>query len=445
MTTSDLTALVLKAIEPEIETAIKNLVHNLQAELKKSGTQLSEEKLLAMMAGSKGASKTTSKSTTKESSSTSKPPAEKTAPAKKGKDVKITIVTGYGKKSDALFGDTMAIKDDLNKFNADLVAAKKSKLVGYNGRLSFGAGWTVMDPTRLGEVKALLKKLGVTVREVTRKAYEEEHKGSKASKETPKEDEGSDAGSDTESDSDSDAESSKSTDSKGSKGKKGKEAPAEKPKTTKGSKGATTKPEPKENKYGNMVDEDTGFVFAPLPLGAGGRVVSYVVGRQDEGADLKKVKGLDSVLPLGEDELEICKEKGWQVVNEATLQQLKKKDAKIAAKLEAILARAVEEDSDEDSDDESDSDEDGSDDEGEKAKEGGDEDGDDSDDEGEDSEDDASDDDEEDDSEDDASDGDDDDTVEDPAPAKGGKGGKGKEVPAPKEKAPATKAAGKKK
>lgn len=214
------------------------------------------------------------------------PPAKKKAPKaapkkatqkatkSKSDEVNITLVLNYGPKSHALFGDTASIKDDLTKYNKE-----NGKLFSYNGKLTYGdekvPGWTIMDKEKLDDAKTFLEELGVNLTE--------EEKAKKGGKKTEK------------------AKPEKST--------KKTEAPTK----------------TKTNQWGNQEDEELGFVYYDLPIGAKGARAKVVIGKQD--ADSTETK-LKSVLPLDDDDLELCKQKKMRCLTEEMLTKLGK-DAKL--------------------------------------------------------------------------------------------------------------------
>lgn len=248
----------------------------------------------------------------------------------------LVVVLNYGPKSHAIFGPTADIKDKLMALNK-----VDGKLVGYNGKLSFGPGWTIMNKDRLEEVTNMFTENELEFREVERKEYEAEV-GGKPKAEAPTK-----AGKPA-----SKANANpkpKAAPAKGPKAapptKGGKPAPAKGPKAAPPAKGGKAKVEPvtklvaAKNKWGNNEESETGIVFMELPVGVAGRKISVAVGTQDAEAEFK-VKGLASVLPLSAEMIEECETKKWRVLSDEVMATLLKKDKATHAKLTEMLAKA---------------------------------------------------------------------------------------------------------
>jgi len=74
----------------------------------------------------------------------------------------VMLVTDYGPKSHALFGDTKTLENVL----------KNMPWIRFNRNLVFGKGWVIRDKERTGELRAALKAKGIKVKEISREKYE---------------------------------------------------------------------------------------------------------------------------------------------------------------------------------------------------------------------------------------------------------------------------------
>lgn len=89
----------------------------------------------------------------------------------KPKSGEIIIVLKYSERSNAIFGDTKPIKDQLMALNGE-----KRKVATFSMNLAFGPGY--VSPCKyLEEIRGLLATLDVNVREVSREDYELEFSG----------------------------------------------------------------------------------------------------------------------------------------------------------------------------------------------------------------------------------------------------------------------------
>jgi len=79
----------------------------------------------------------------------------------------IVIVLNYSPKTHAIFGNTKEIKDKLMALNEG-----GKKLVSYNAKLSFGAGWVIMDKTRLSEITEMLEENAIEYTQVEKSKFE---------------------------------------------------------------------------------------------------------------------------------------------------------------------------------------------------------------------------------------------------------------------------------
>lgn len=227
----------------------------------------------------------------------------------------LTIITDYGPKSHAIFGvDTIVIKDtifqDINKKNG-------KKLLGFTQGLAFGPGWTIMDKDKLDMITKAFDKAKLKYKVISRKDYEKSKK-----EET------------------SDDEAPKKTKIKNLAEKDGKKETKENKKEKKGIPTVT-------NAYGNEEDEEFGFVIMELPVGTRGLKKQVVIGSQDSEADAKKNKGIKSVVALTPDEIESAKDKGWSVLDEDALTNIKKKDVKLYDMVKHLVESYEEENEDE--------------------------------------------------------------------------------------------------
>lgn len=249
---------------------------------------------------------------------------EKTSVTLTGDDG-IIVVLNYTLYSHALFGDFektyASFKNNFMKTHTE---------IKYSPHLAFGKGWIIRKKKNpLPEIIARLKKDKIPFRQVERTKYENEIHNSK---ETVKEVE----------------EVPESTEEKEDSDEEEVYPPKKKTKKEKSKK----KPNVSKNKYGNLEDEDTGYVFRKLPVGKKGKKRAIVVGLQDPDAP-KKDKGLDSVYALTEDDVEICEEYGWNHLTSKMLKIIKKTDKKLASALKEVFERIIDDsdEEDEDSDD----------------------------------------------------------------------------------------------
>lgn len=92
------------------------------------------------------------------------------------------------------------------------------------------------------------------------------------------------------------------------------------------------------NDWGNYEEKDTGLIFVQLPVGPKGCIVGVAVGTQDISQE-KDIRGLDSVVPLTSDMIEVCKTQKWRFLNDAVLRIMEKKDGVVFTNLEKIQNR----------------------------------------------------------------------------------------------------------
>jgi len=86
----------------------------------------------------------------------------------------------------------------------------------------------------------------------------------------------------------------------------------------------------KINKWDNLEEENTGFVFLQLPVGYGGRTIPVAIGTQDYMAE---TKGLKSVINLDAADISICARYQWRVLDDELMGIFAKRDADIYAEV----------------------------------------------------------------------------------------------------------------
>jgi len=247
------------------------------------------------------------------------------------------LIMNYTSKSHALFGDFA--KKYLNFKNGFLLPTQWLKP---KANLAFGFGWIIIDTSKVSVLQSEMKKRDIPVRIVERSAYEDELKVD--NQETDVQDIEQSQPDDEESMSEelprllgNKEKTSKPKDDPKEKTSKPKDDPKEK----------TSNPAKKlnisKNDYGNHEECNTGFVFKKLPLGKNSTPV--VIGYQDKESDMT---GLDSVLPLDDEQQEVCKDKKWRYLTMDMVEELMTTSKDVAEKLKEILETEFEEISEED-------------------------------------------------------------------------------------------------
>lgn len=92
----------------------------------------------------------------------------------------------------------------------------------------------------------------------------------------------------------------------------------------------------KANKWGNSTDKEHGIIFKPLDVGKNGASIKVAVGVQDEDAP-KSDRGCASILPLEENEEEVCKENNWVYLTDEVIAVVESRNPEAAKKLSSIL------------------------------------------------------------------------------------------------------------
>ena len=332
-TSCDLTNAVMGIVDAQFSAFQKHLVEN---------CGLSEDDVVEYVESFKGTCESSGEPEVKNSKRRMIPPntAAETVKEKKqpkkvvfGDSDEATLVTNYGAKSHALFGD----------FGKTYIGFKgsflmKTKYMKANPNLAFGFGWVMMDKSKLSEVERALEEADIPYRKVERSVYQKEKEGGSVEEEEEEE------------------VPAKKVEKKEAPAKKveKKEAPAKKvekkeapAKKVEKKKEPTKKVEKKvkvkatKNLWGNAEEADSGFIFKMLPIGEKGKNVGVVVGWQDADADQETMKGLDSVFPLDEVMEDECKEKGWLFVNDEIMEILNKKDKNLAKRLQKVREREI--------------------------------------------------------------------------------------------------------
>ncbi len=207
------------------------------------------------------------------------------------KNSEVVIVLNYGPRSHAIFGDF----GDTNRHFKDNYLVKQDWIKA-NSKLAFGFGWVIMQKYKLEDIKKALNDMNVVYREVERVDYEREVRNSKSlPSELPEE---------------------------------LAEEDAPKEETKKKFKAV-------KNKWGNIEEFDSGFIFMKLPVGSNNKNIAVAVGLQDSDAD-KNMKGLLSVLPFNEELEEECKIKGWRYLTEEMIKIVFTQNQKLAEKLDEM-------------------------------------------------------------------------------------------------------------
>jgi hypothetical protein len=383
-TTLKLTETVLDAIREPLNNAFVNFLGELAEHIAKE-TEGDAENMRVILEKFEGSGFTFAKAKAEP-----KTPRGKKAPKYKypGEPGEIVIVENYGPRSHAIFGDTEVNKATLESFNVGYKTAKGKegkKLISYNPRLAYGAGWVITNKEKLGDIEKGLKKAKVVFKKMTVDAYKkvinfDEADAKKEEKKTEKKEEKDDKKAKktkeetknaekekTEEDNDTEkveapeeeekpkstkkgAKKGKTTDKptegKPTKKKAGKktdevkEAPPKTPAQGKPKPPAKSKKQPdtnaKENKWGNYEEEKSGVVFTTLS--DKGAKVSVAIGYQDK-TKPESEKGLDSVLPLTDDLKEICKKNKWRMLEDKDLQTIEKTDEDLYNALKEMLER----------------------------------------------------------------------------------------------------------
>jgi hypothetical protein len=341
---SSFAEIIMSAVKESMSGLSAHLAENLTADdLSVETIQTHIDSFVETTAAPASAKKVQGKLAAKKTSKVAKKAAKKTTKKELAEvnpdDVgEIIVCLNYGPKSHALFGETKLIKDHLMTLNSP-----GDKLVSYNGKLAFGAGWTITDKERLSEVTDFLTTLGITYREIEKADYKKEVEGSEES-ETPKKTAKKTVAKKTvakktvakktpaktkkveEEEEEAEAEEEETP----------KKAPAKKaPAKTASTALSTVKTQ--KNSCDNEEEADTGIVFLQLPVGVNGRNVPVAVGVQNVESE---EKGLASVNPLAEELVAECEEKKWRTLTDEMMATLKTKKHPKFAELTEMRARS---------------------------------------------------------------------------------------------------------
>ena len=94
--------------------------------------------------------------------------------------------------------------------------------------------------------------------------------------------------------------------------------------------------ESEPNKWGNIYEKETGYVFVNFPVGRNGKELPVAIGWQ-QGATPLSCNGLVSVYPLTEDMKKECECKKWNFLNEKIINITKKRNSSLATKYEEFM------------------------------------------------------------------------------------------------------------
>jgi hypothetical protein len=301
----------------------------------------------------------------------------------------VKIILDYGTKNHALFGP----------FGATYKEFKDSYLKGhakYNAKLKNGPGW-IFNKDELAEMEEKLKEADISYTKVGKKGDVKDSKKVEKSAPKPKKDEKSKKKEESSSDSESSEEEkpapkskltkqlsklslkekskkkeeSSSSDSDSESSEEEKPAPKEKSKKEKVVE-PKEKPAPKKveippvvskpdvppkaalkvtkNSFGNLVNAETGAVFASLV--SNGRKTNVAIGIQNTETEKS---GIDSLLPLDKERVEICNQTGRKILDEEMFQTLSVEDQ---SKYKKLVYRKEDEDDDGEEDEEEEENED---------------------------------------------------------------------------------------
>lgn len=255
----------------------------------------------------------------------------------------VVIITDYTAKEHAIFGDFVKayvqFKDKYLKVNG---------WFQYHAKLAFGAGWRMLDKTKLPDLRKALKAAKIPFREVTRDEFTNEI----TAKNSP---------ADVAEISGDDGEQVEKTTAKKVTAKQSTKVETKKTETPAPSSKKITKPsakvepekkaapkeEPKskpkilKNSYGNFEEEGTGLVFMKLPVGAGGKPLNVCVGYQFPSTQ-KGEKGHETIYALTEEHIEAAAQNSHKILDDEMIEKIRDTNPELAEKLEDITIRGIE-------------------------------------------------------------------------------------------------------
>ena len=244
-------------------------------------------------------------------------------------DGEVLIIENYGNYCHIVYGD---FKDTYSTFRTEYL--KSQSWLTYNTNIRFNkifncCAWVIKVNDKLPEFEKALTKKNINYTKIDRKKFEEHLlKGGK--------------------------KLSSKTKFQKTEPEKIESSPKQETKTQKlpPSKGKNNKLIIKKNKYGNRVESLTELVFLALPVGKDGKKIGIVIGLQDNDPE-EDSKGLDTILPLGEDEIEICRKRKWKYLTKDMVEAITKRNKKLGESLSLFIEDEAElEDSEEEEEEE---------------------------------------------------------------------------------------------
>lgn len=268
----------------------------------------------------------------------------------------VVVVTDYTPKEHAVFGDFVKTH---NQFKDKYL--KDHGWFQYNAKLAFGAGWRMMDKTKLPELRKALKAANIPFREISRDDF---------TKELTKKSNPSDVSEISEDGHEPEQKNTKSTKvaqkaPPKTEAKKPENKPPTKPEAKPSAKSTKTEPEKKpatkapqntakpkitKNSYGNFEEEGTGLVFVKLPVGAGGKLMNVCVGYQYPAE--KGEKGNATIYALTDEHIEAAAKNSHKILDDDMIEKVRESDPQLAEELSDITIRGIDELGDEDDDEE---------------------------------------------------------------------------------------------
>lgn len=265
----------------------------------------------------------------------------------------VVVILDYSDKENAIFGDFVKA---YNSFKDKYL--KDNHWFRYHNKLVFGAGWRMLDKTKMPELRKAFKAANIPFREVTRKDYEKE---SSSGKSTPNIEEVSDNEETVSPPKVVQTVAKKEAakpEVKSIPPKKGvKEAPKVdvkpepvKPLAKKGAK-VVDEPAPEKRKilrngFGNFEEAETGLVFIKLPVGAGGKLVNVCVGYQNPEPE-KGETGNETIFALTKEHIDAAIAGSHKILDDEMIEKVREKGEdeekykELADQLDDISVRGI--------------------------------------------------------------------------------------------------------